>query len=147
MDNRLRSGFSLLELLCVLAIMGILATLSIPAYQDHLHRGYREQTKALLLNAVSALSKLTLQTPTGVLPAEIESTRDLWSPDSELYDFSLTRMEDGAFQYWLAAIPKSEGRQMGNGALTLTNTGLGCWHQNQDEITNIDCDGVNDHPW
>ena len=47
------NGFTLLELLIVVAIMGILASIAIPAYQNSVIRSSRAEAKTELLQVAS----------------------------------------------------------------------------------------------
>jgi len=46
-----RSGFTLLEMLIVLAVVGVLAAVSYPSYATHLQRAHRKEAQAALLDA------------------------------------------------------------------------------------------------
>jgi type IV pilus assembly protein PilE len=54
-------GLSAIELLVVLAIVGILAGLSVPAYRDHVLRANRTEARAALLGLATAQEKFYLQ--------------------------------------------------------------------------------------
>jgi type IV pilus assembly protein PilE len=52
--RRLNSGFSLLELLIALAIIGILAAICYPSYQQYVLKTYRAEAVAQLLQVANA---------------------------------------------------------------------------------------------
>jgi type IV pilus assembly protein PilE len=55
------SGVTAIELVIVLAIVGILAGLSVPAYRDHVLRANRGEARAALLSLATAEEKFYLQ--------------------------------------------------------------------------------------
>ena len=54
-------GFTALELMVVLAVVGILAGLSVPAYRDHVLRANRVEARAALLGLATAEEKFYLE--------------------------------------------------------------------------------------
>ncbi|MBI4809049.1 MAG: prepilin-type N-terminal cleavage/methylation domain-containing protein [Nitrosomonadales bacterium] len=48
---KLQKGFSLIELLITVAIVGILASVALPAYQDHIIRGQLAEATSMLSDA------------------------------------------------------------------------------------------------
>ena len=47
--TRRQSGFTLVELMIVVVIVGIIASVAIPGYQDHVRQSRRADAKALLM--------------------------------------------------------------------------------------------------
>ncbi len=58
------SGFTLIELAIVIAILAILAAVAIPAYQSYVRKGKRADAQALLQAASIAQEKYRLNNPT-----------------------------------------------------------------------------------
>ncbi len=68
MKRRIQQGFTLIELMIVVAIIGILAAVALPAYQDYTKKA---KVSELILAASTCRTAVTeaVQTATGSLPA------------------------------------------------------------------------------
>jgi type IV pilus assembly protein PilE len=63
MRNKMR-GVTLIELVIVVAIVALLATIAIPSYRQFLLRSHRAEAKSALLNLAAAQEKFYLQNNT-----------------------------------------------------------------------------------
>jgi type IV pilus assembly protein PilE len=117
-------GFTLIELVVVIAIVGILAAIAIPSFSESIHKSRRSE-------AVASLGDLQLKqerwrsnhTAYGTLDEVANTTAALYNAAQSYYSFSVTG--NTATGYTLTATPKSgsaqEGDRCGDYTLTLAS--------------------------
>ena len=129
-------GFTLIEMLMVVAVLAILAAIAWPSYQQAIRRGNRTDAKAIMMENAQFMERLYTTTAPGVgytgasLPFTV-------SPKGATgtrirYNISFTAAPT-ALTYTIQAVPANA--QVGDscGTLTINNTGAtspttaGCW--------------------
>jgi type IV pilus assembly protein PilE len=125
---KLNSGFTLIELMVVLAIVGILAAVAYPSYQAYNERACRAEAKNTLYTAAQFMERFAAQnngTYTGaVLPVSLAMSRGLGAANVAGYDVALV-MPD-AMSFTLTAT-RASCPQIASGCvtpLTLNQTGF-----------------------
>lgn len=132
-----QKGFTLVELMIVVAIVGILAAIAYPSYQEYVLRSWRTDAQGCLLESAQIMERrFTASTPMAyqVIDGDGDGTDSMFDTDEaggcgatgELADrFTFTVNVPNTTTYTLSAAPK--GAQAGDstkcGTLGINQTG------------------------
>jgi len=127
--RRLQLGFTLIEILIVVAIMGILVTIALPAYQGSILRSGRAEAKAELLQVASDQERYFSNFNTYVndampLNTPVVADRDRTTTNG-LYLISVSACAGGALTNCFIATATAQGDQTADACATLTITNTG----------------------
>ena len=123
MKSGRQTGFTLIELMITVAIIAILATIAMPAYQEYVKRGHRAAAKSEMMDIANReqqflfanrayANKATLEGSGYKLPAAVDTQ----------YDYDITVNAGTPPTFTITFTPT--GAQASDGALTLTSEGV-----------------------
>ena len=95
-NNRILEGFTLVEILIVVVIIGILATVAIPTYFKYVERGYASDAKVQIKNILQNAELFRQETgdwPTDVQTMEDEGYIELKGSIKNKWEFTV-QLED-----------------------------------------------------
>lgn len=112
-------GFTLIEVIVTVAIIGILMAIAIPSYQEHLKKGRRADAQAFLSDVANKQQAYLLDAR--AYAADL-ATLNVTAPTSVTNFYAVT-VATGAIppSFTITAVPS--GQQAGDGTLTLDEKG------------------------
>jgi len=123
-------GFTLMEVLIVVAIIGILASIAIPSYSYHVRKGHRASAQSFMTDVATKQSQYLLDARNYAVATTAITDLGLTIPTSvsTYYDVTVvssanTNATTTPPSYTVKATPKAGTTQADDGELTLTHTG------------------------
>jgi type IV pilus assembly protein PilE len=148
-----QSGFTLVELMIVVAIVGILASIAVPSYQESVRKSRRADAKGALMGLANAMERHFTETNSycdaggadggdscGIANNDF-GTPSVYTPSSETdtyYDFTINA-DITPSSYTISATPAGVQADDNCGTLTLTNTGQKDIADADPGVTKTDC--------
>ena len=136
--NRHQHGFTLVELMIVVVIVGILTAIAVPSYSGYRIKSARAAAQTELLQLASVQEKIYLNanaySPNMTTAYDGNSTGGLGKTSGQTedgrYALSFNGTPDQTFE--IRAVPVAGSVQAGDGCLLIKDNGTRQWHEGDD---------------
>ena len=121
------AGFTLIELMLVIAVIGVLAAVAFPSYQNYVNRSKRSDGKNALLEMASRQERYYFDNNTYTTdPTDLGYSSDPAISPEGYYSISISNQPTGdiATSYTLTATPTGDFNDPDCGNLTLNSRGV-----------------------
>jgi len=123
-------GFSLMEMLVVVAIIGVLAAIAVPTYDNYVKRGHRAAAQAFMMQISGKQAQYLLDARNYAVGSTAVTDLGLTVPPevTPFYNVAVENSTGGTTvsvppSFRVRATPKTGTKQDGDGELILTNNG------------------------
>ena len=119
-------GFTLIEMMIVVAIIGILVAIAYPSFQGHLRKGRRAEAQSVIMDAANKQQQYLLDARTYALGSTALATLNVVPPTSVTNFYTITVTPAAATTpptFTITATPVAGSQQAPDGTLTIDNTG------------------------
>jgi type IV pilus assembly protein PilE len=131
--RRFNRGFTLIEIMIVIAIIGIVITIAAPSYTEYLKKGRRAEVVSLLSEQAQTLERFYTRNNTYTNVTGLSTGNDFYTITPTIAD-----------QTFLLTATRKAGTSMATdkcGDFTLTNTGVRSMNNATTGLTTKDCWG------
>jgi len=115
-------GFTLIELMIVVAVVALLAVVALPSYQSSVRRAHRTEAKASL-SAAAQMMERYLTEKGSYASATLGGSTGVYPDRSENGYYALSLSNLGASTFTLSAVPQGSQASDECGTFTLTQRG------------------------
>lgn len=127
--NRYIDGFTLIEIMIVVAIIAILAAIAYPSYTEQVIRGNRLDAQSEMFQIAQNMANYKLRNGTfeGATVATVYGGTKAPKQGTALYDLAFSPSPTTANEWTLIATPIVAKTQAGNGVICLNDQGQKFW--------------------